>query len=316
MFQIFLYLQFLPLLFNFPGSPSQSRINDKLGTQPAKSPADSVDLIAPGAKLIKISDQFSFTEGPVADKKGNVYFTDQPNDNIWKYDTKGRLMLFMRGAGRSNGLAMDRKGNLISCADANNEIIRIDSKKSMEQIVGKVNGYRLNGPNDLWIDASGGIYFTDPLYKRPYWVHAGPDIPGENVYYYNARTKNVTLVDSTIRKPNGIIGTPDGKYLYIADIGDNKTYRFEITGKGTLANRQLFTSLGSDGLTLDEQGNLYLTGRGITVFNPSGEKISHINVPEGWTANLCFGGKNRDMLFITASKAIYTLNMRVRGARY
>ncbi|RYY22852.1 MAG: SMP-30/gluconolactonase/LRE family protein [Chitinophagaceae bacterium] len=276
---------------------------------------DTSHLVAPGAQLVKISDQFSFTEGPAADKKGNIYFTDQPNDNIWKFDTKGRLNLFMTGAKRSNGLYFDRRWNLLACADANNEIIKIDGKKNIEVLVGKVNGHRLNGPNDLWVDADGGIYFTDPLYKRPYWTHEGPDMPGEHVYYFNPVTKNVTRVDSSLRKPNGIIGTPDGKYLYIADIGDNKTYRFTITGKGTIGEKKLFASAGSDGLTIDHLGNVYLTGSGIGVYNPAGEKISQINVPEGWTANLCFGGKKRDMLFITASKAVYTLKMNVHGTR-
>ena len=311
-------LFFLPaiiLLMSTTGTGPQLSLTEVKQAKQAAVASDTTHLTAPGAQLVKISDQFSFTEGPAADKKGNVYFTDQPNDNIWKFDTKGRLMLFMTGARRANGLYFDRNWNLVSCADANNEIIRIDGKKNIEVLVGKVNEHRLNGPNDLWIDARGGIYFTDPLYKRKYWTHEGPDMPGEHVYYYNPDTKNVTLVDSSLRKPNGIIGTPDGKYLYVADIGDNKTYRFNITGNGTVNDRTLFARAGSDGMTIDHLGNIYLTGKGIGVYNPAGEKISHIDVPENWTANVCFGGKKRDMLFITASKAVYTLKMKVRGTR-
>ncbi|MDB5126261.1 SMP-30/gluconolactonase/LRE family protein, partial [Mucilaginibacter sp.] len=115
------------------------------------------------------------------------------------------------------------------------------------------------------------------------------------------------------KKPNGIVGTPDGNYLYVADIGDNKIYKFNIDTDGTLDDRQVFVQQGADGITLDERGNLYLAGKGITIYNPKGQQIGHIDIPEPWSANVCFGGKNRDMLFITASKAIYTLKMNVRG---
>jgi gluconolactonase len=116
-----------------------------------------------------------------------------------------------------------------------------------------------------------------------------------------------------LKQPNGIVGTPDGKHLFIADIGASKTYKYDIDEHGVLKNKQLFTEQGSDGMTLDEKGNLYLTGDGITVYNPEGKQIEHIAVPAKWTANLCFGGAQRNILFITASEAIFTLQMAVRG---
>jgi len=114
-------------------------------------------------------------------------------------------------------------------------------------------------------------------------------------------------------KPNGIVGTPDGKWLYVADIGDNKTYKYQVNKDGSLSNRRLFVPQGSDGMTLDEQGNLYLTGKGVTIYDATGRKIGNIAVPAGWTANICFGGKDRTTLFITASTAVYTLHMQVKG---
>src|SRR6202012_4756221 len=116
-----------------------------------------------------------------------------------------------------------------------------------------------------------------------------------------------------MHQPNGIVGTPDGKYLYIADIGANKTYKYAINQDGSLTNKQLFVNQGSDGMTLDAEGNVYLTGKGVTIYNPAGVKIGHIDINEPWTANLCFGGKNKDLLFITASTAIYTVKMNVKG---
>jgi gluconolactonase len=115
-------------------------------------------------------------------------------------------------------------------------------------------------------------------------------------------------------QPNGIIGTPDGKYLYVADIGDKKTYKYRANADGTLSDKTLFCSMGSDGMTLDNEGNVYLTGKGVTVFNPAGEQIEQIPVDAGWTANVTFGGKDRHTLFITAQKSLYALRMQVKGA--
>lgn len=270
-------------------------------------------IISEGATPQLIAKQFAFTEGPTVDKKGNVYFTDQPNDKIWKYDTDGKLSVFMDKTGRSNGMYFDKKGNLIACADERNEIWAIDPQKKASVLIADYNGQLFNGPNDLWVHPKGGIYFTDPLYKRPWWKREGERIPGEKVYYLPKNAKQAIVVDSTLQKPNGIIGTPDGKFLYVADIAGNKTYKYEIKKDGTLGNRQLFTEQGSDGMTIDEEGNIYLTGKGVTVYNKNGAKIERIEIPENWTANVCFGGRNRNQLFMTASTAVYTLQMRVKG---
>jgi len=122
-------------------------------------------------------------------------------------------------------------------------------------------------------------------------------------------------VVTDFEKPNGIIGTPNGKYLYIADIKGNKTWRYFINSDGTLSGKKLFAELGSDGMTIDRKGNIYLTGKGVTIFNHSGVMIENIPIPEGWTANVCFGGKDRHLLFITASKSVYGINMKVKGIR-
>jgi gluconolactonase len=135
----------------------------------------------------------------------------------------------------------------------------------------------------------------------------------ESVYYLAPDLKQVTRVIADLKQPNGIIGTPDGKTLYVADIGDGKTYRYRIEAGGSLGDKQLFCKFGSDGMTLDDRGNLYLTGKGVTVFAPSGEQLQHIAVSEPWTANVCFGGKTRHTLFITASKGLYAIEMSVKG---
>jgi gluconolactonase len=270
-------------------------------------------LIAPGATLQLISSQFSFTEGPSVDKKGNVFFTDQPNDKIWKYDTDGKLSAFLDKTGRSNGTYFDHKGNLLTCADEKNEIWSIDPKGKVTVLLKDFEGHRFNGPNDLWEDLQGGIYFTDPYYQRPYWDRKTPDIKGEKVYYLPKGKKEAVVVADDLLQPNGIVGTPDGKYLYVADIKDNKTYRYIINKNGSLQDKKLLIKQGSDGMTLDNKGNIYLTGNGVTVYNKDGKMLTHITIPSKWTANVCFGGKKRNILFITASESVYTLEMNVKG---
>jgi len=260
-----------------------------------------------------ISKQFSFTEGASVDKKGNVFFTDQPNNKIWEYSADGKLTLWMDSTSRSNGTYFDKKGNLVSCADEHDQLISISPKKKIKVLVDNFQGHLLNGPNDVWVTPKGDLYFTDPYYQRGYWERKKPDLPSRDVYYLPKGSSKPVVAATGLKQPNGIVGTPDGKYLYVADIQDNKTFKYTIGSDGKLTDKQLFTEMGSDGMTLDEQGNVYLTGKGVTVFDPKGVKIAYIDIPEPWTANLCFAGKHKDYLFITASTAVYILQMKVKG---
>lgn len=275
----------------------------------------AVAIVAPGASPLLLASEFKFTEGPAPDAEGNVFFTDQPNDRICKWSVDGKLTTFLQPCGRSNGLFFDKEGNLYACADMDNELWKIDPKGNVTVLVKDYKGKKLNGPNDLWMDPQGGIYFTDPHYKRDYWTRdPAMQQEGQYVYYLAPDGKTLTRVATDLVQPNGIIGTPDGKLLYVADIGDRKTYRYKINPDATLSERKLLCSMGSDGMTLDTEGNVYLTGRGVTVFNPEGEQIEQIPIPEGWTANVCFGGKDRDTLFITAMDSLYAVKTRVQGA--
>lgn len=275
--------------------------------------ADSA-IIAPGALVEKLADGFKFTEGPAVDSEGNVFFTDQPNDRIMKWSVDAKLSTFMQPCGRSNGLYFDADGNLWACADEKNELWCIAPSGKPTVVVKDYRQKRLNGPNDLWFRPDGGIYFTDPFYKRPYWNRGPQEQEMQAVYYLSPDRKTLKRVAEDLVQPNGIIGTPDGKILYVADIGAKKTYAYEILPDGGLAAKSLFCELGSDGMTIDVQGNVYLTGRGVTVFDGTGKQIEHIAVPEGWTANVCFGGRDMRLLFITASKGLYGLKMNVQGA--
>lgn len=279
----------------------------------AHSSAQDAGPVAPGAKVQKLAGGFKFTEGPAPDSEGNVYFTDQPNDRILKWSTDGKLSTFLEPCGRSNGLCFDKHGTLWACADEKNELWKIDMKTKEKTVVAREYGGKLlNGPNDIWVRPDGGAYFTDPFYKRDYWKRGPKEQDVQAVYFLSPEGK-LSRVDDRCRQPNGIIGTPDGKVLFVADIGAGKTYRYDIESDGALKNRAEFCPQGSDGMTIDEEGNVYLTGRGVAVYDKSGKKVAQIGVPEGWTANVCFGGKDMKTLFITASTGLYSIPMKVKG---
>ena len=287
-----------------------------LSTVVAIAPVSGVahgQILAPDAVLEKLADSFSFTEGPATDADGNVYFTDQPNDRIHVWTIENTLTTYLEPAGRSNGLCFDSKGFLWACADGRNELWRIGPAKETTVVVKAFEDKLLNAPNDVWVAPDGGVYFTDPFYKRPYWDRGPMEQSCQGVYYV-APEGTVTRVVADMTAPNGLIGTPDGKTLYISDIGDKKTWKYRVSDGGALSEKTLFCDMGSDGMTLDSEANVYLTGDGVTVFNASGERIAHIPVDEPWTANVCFGGKDRDYLFITASTALYRVKTRVTGA--
>jgi gluconolactonase len=277
----------------------------------------SNDIVAEGETPVRVADSYSFTEGPATDAKGDVYFTDQPNNRIYHWDCEsGEITLFTDQSGRSNGMYFDAQGNLIACADMDNQLWSFNMKGQHNILVTDYREKLLNGPNDVWISKDGSYYLTDPYFKRDYWTR-NPDRqqPVEGLYYMAPGSKQLVMLDSTLNQPNGLVGTPDGKHLYVAEAKANRILKYDIQTDGSLTNRQVFANMGSDGMTIDDRGNIYLTGDGVTVFDKNGQKIAYFPIPEDWTANVCFGGKERNILFITASKSVYTLKMLVHGVK-
>ena len=277
---------------------------------------DDAGLIADGAKVEVLSEGYIFTEGPAVDRDGNVFFTDQPNDRIVKYNAAdGSFSDWLKPAGRSNGTKFDKAGNLLTCADEKNELWSISPDKKVTVLISDFGGKLLNGPNDLWIRPDGNLYFTDPMYARDYWKRdKAIQQPGEYVFFFDMKSKKATPAITDLKEPNGITGTPDGKTLYVADLGGGRTFSYSVQPDGTLADKKFFCEMGSDGMTIDAEGNLYLTGHGVTVFDKTGKKVMNIPIPEPWTGNITFAGKDRHLLFITASKKVYGVKMRVKGA--
>ena len=295
-----------------------------------------------------------FTEGTTCAPNGDVYFVEQNSNKIMRWDVvKRKLSVFMHPAGYANGMSFDAAGNLIACADERNELWSISLTKTETMpypeplnpavgekhhpstvtlpahtvlMDGRYEGKLLGGPNDLWIRPDGGIYFTDPYYARSWWT------PGrkqeqelKTVYFLSPDHKTLTRVLADFKSakgvpgtPNGIIGTPDGKTLYVSNIDGNETLSFDVNPDGTLTNRKLICNFGSDGMTLDDEGNLYLTAfghaPGVTVVNvKSGRQIGFIPVPEQ-PANLCFAGKDHRTLYLAARTGFYSIATNVKGA--
>jgi gluconolactonase len=279
----------------------------------ALSTAAAESVVAPGAQLQKLAGDFAFTEGPTGDAAGNLFFVDQPNNRIMEWSVDGKLSTFLQPSGYANGMMFDARGNLIACADEHNQLWSITPDKKISVLVTNFAGKYLNGPNDVWIAPGGAMYLSDPFYSRPWWDHTTMALTNEEVFYLSPDRKTLARVTDDLKKPNGITGTPDGKNLYVSDIGAGRTWRYDIQPGGSLTNKTLFCALGSDGMTIDNEGNVYLTGHGVTVFDKTGKQIDHIDVNEKWSANVCFAGKDRQTLFITASESLYSIRMRVKG---
>ena len=277
----------------------------------------SENVTAPGAKLEKLAGGFAFTEGPTCDRAGNLFFVDQPNNRIMEWSADGKLSTFLQPSGYANGMCFDANGNLIACADEHNQLWSIAPDKTVTVFVTNYQGKYLNGPNDVWVAPDGGIYMTDPFYRRKWWDHTMMALTNQPVFYLSPDHTKLFPVANDLRKPNGITGTPDGKTLYVADIQGDRTWRYDILPDGSLTNKTLAVAKGSDGMTIDENGDLVMcaTGQtnGVSIFNPAGKLIEHIDVPEKWSANVCFGGKDRRMLFITASTSLYSIRMNVNN---
>jgi gluconolactonase len=271
-------------------------------------------VVARGASVEKLAGGFAFTEGPTCDADGNVLFTDQPNDRILKWSTAGRLSTFLQPAGRANGMYFAPGGSLIACADEKTALWSIAPDGTTTVLLDAYANRALNGPNDVWVRPDGGLYFTDPFYPRSWWAYDTRPQDGEHVYFLSADRQRLVRVITDMTRPNGIVGTPDGRMLFVADIGANRTFRYDIAPDGTLSGKSLVVEQGSDGMTLDAEGHLYLTGNGVMVFDSRGEEIERIRISdEKRTANVSFGGKDRQTLFITASTGLYSIRMRISG---
>ncbi len=271
--------------------------------------ADGDGVVAEGAAPALVQDGFMFTEGPACDAEGNVLFTDVRASRIYHWSAGGEITLAREDTGGANGLFFDPHGNLVACEGGNGRVVSIDPQGEVTVVADEYEGLRFNRPNDVWVAPDGGVYFSDPLYGRGELTQ-----DGEHVYYVPpARDRVVRVIDDMVR-PNGLIGTADGRTLFVTDHGGGKTWRYAVNDNGSLGDRALLAEGGGDGMTIDAEGNVYLAADGVLVFGPEGDLIETIQVSERPT-NMTFAGTDRRTLFITARGSVFSISTRVSGVR-
>jgi gluconolactonase len=278
------------------------------------TPTAQADYVPADAKLELLWAEGEFTEGPALAPDGSIVFSDIGN-TIYRFDpaTK-KISVYREKSGRSNGLKFNQKGELIACEGANSgggrRISITDANGQVKTLSDNYEGQRFNSPNDLAIAPSGDVYFTDPRY-----VGDDPrDLDIEAVFLVKPNGKT-TIATKDVTKPNGIIVTADGKTCYVADHHPNKDegrvlLKFGIASDGALTNKKILHSFGQfrgiDGMTIDRDGNIYATAgsgerAGIYVFSPEGKHLAFIKLPGDPTNCVFGGGKEANVLYITAA---------------
>lgn len=271
----------------------------------------------PGAgKVTKVHGGFKFTEGPATNGK-HLYFTDIPNDRIMRTDLKGNLEIFLEPCGHCNGLMFDGNSKLIGCR-MDGELISIDTEtKLVRSLSSKYKDVRFNACNDLVIDKTGGIYFTDPRYSAP---EPWPQV--KEAFYYRSNKGEVTRLGDDIAAPNGIILSPDEATLYVVPSMQKQVFAYTVKSPGVLEGKRVLYEIkqpamkensGGDGLSIDVRGNLYLTtDLGIQIVSPQGKLLGILSIPEQ-PANCSFGGKEMKTLFATSRTGLYSIEMPIPG---
>lgn len=284
---------------------------------PARS-ADLDELLAGPVK--KIVGDCAFTEGPAWHPDGYLLFSDIPNERVLRVNVDGSSSEWLKPSGRANGLMCDRQGRIYACQGGERSVSLMKTNADgigevVSVLASEFEGRPLNQPNDLAIDADGGLYFTDPNY-RPADEPATQPVQG---VYYISTAGEITRVIDDLPRPNGILVTADGKSLYVANIELRQIIKYAIEGPGQLgASEVLFTGeeqedgRGPDGMTLDEHGNIYATYKTLVVLTPAGELIGRVDVGEK-PANCAFGGDDNRTLYVTAQTSLYSIPTKVAG---
>lgn len=283
----------------------------------AEDAPQSIPGLGPVGKVKKLHTGLQFTEGPAADGKGNLYFSDIPANKIYKLDSQGELTTFLEPSTTTNGLMLNAAGNIVA-ASMEGRLIEVDVKtKEIKVLAGEYEGKRFNAPNDVVIDRDGGIYFTDPHFRSPM-----PLPQGVKGFYYHAPDGKVTRLGAVEAAPNGVILSPDEKTLYIIPSMQAEMLAYPVLAPGKIGEQRVFCTLqqaagakngGGDGLAIDEKGNLYITSKlGLQVFSPAGKLLGIIPFPEQ-PANCKFGGPDNKLLYVTARTSLYVVPMEVAG---
>ena len=273
-------------------------------------------LVEKNARVEKVAANFQFTEGPVWNPAGFLLFSDIPANQILKYVPGSSPVVFRSPSGNSNGLTYDHKGRLVACEHGNRRVSRLESDGFVTIIAESYDGKRLNSPNDVVIRSDGTIYFTDPPYGLA--KDQKQDLPYQGVYKVSPDVR-VTLLIQDFDRPNGIALSPDEKTLYVDDSARRHVGAFDVAADGGISNGRVFADLkseregGPDGMKIDRQGNLYVTGPGgLWVFDKGGKHLGTLIMQE-LPANCAWGDADFRTLYMTARTGLYKIRFKVPG---
>lgn len=275
---------------------------------------DIAGLVQAGAQLTQLATGFRIAQGPAVDARGDLSFSDLYHHRIMKWEfATASLNLVREQPGGPDGLFFEADGALLVCELTGRRFARLHPNGQYEIIAEQFEGTPLTGPNDVYVDKAGGIYFSDS-YPGSQITHP----PAHCVYYVApGETKLQRIIDNHY-KTKGIHLSPDGQWIYLADYGGRKVYRHRLLAPGRLGPPELFVDTRCGGLTIDEHGNVYLSTvddyKGILVYAPDGRRLGQIRFPEA-TTNAVFAGPDRDQLIVTTFKSLYALPMSVKGMR-
>jgi gluconolactonase len=274
------------------------------------------NLFAHNASLETVATGFGFTEGPVWDKSGFLYVSDEEINKIFRVYPDGHKEELI-ALGDPDGNTYDPQLRLIDCASVLRAIIRITPDGKYTVLADRFEGNRFNSPNDVVIGPDGAMYFTDPTLDLP--KAEKQEIPFQGVYRLGENGE-VRLLTKELAQPNGLAFSPDGKRFYVDDSDQRNIRVYDFSKDATLTSGRVFGEEPGgkgdgvpDGMKVDEDGNLYVTGpQGIWVWNPQGHHIGTIVIPEQ-PANLTWGDADYRALYITATKSVYKLRTTARG---
>ena len=282
----------------------------------AQSPSGIPGVVAPGVEPQLVQEGFKFTEGPVGNAEGALYFSDIRTNRTYLLETGGKISVVRENTNGGNGLALTKDGHLLTAEGEGKRISRLDRDGKVTTVTDGAEHRPFLAPNDLIVDAKGGIYFTVPGPR--------PVVPGRivHVYYLPAGAKEPIVIDDKIARPNGLTITADGKTLIVDDTLGAIVFAYDIQADGTVANKRTFAELrdipvgqesGADGLALDRDGRIYITTvKGVQVFDREGQYLGTIAVARQ-PANVAFAGPDKRTLYITAREGLYQLTTLAQG---
>ena len=275
---------------------------------------DLTDLV-PEQESTTLAEDLQFTEGPVWHPDGYLLFSDIPANTIYRYATGGRPEPFLTPSGNSNGLTFDSRGRLLACEHGGRRVSRMGAGCVMETLADSFDGKRLNSPNDIVVHSGGSIFFTDP----PYGIDPDPGEQGFNGVYRLDLDGNVTLLSRDMNRPNGLALSLDQSVLYVDDSRNRHVLAYPLNENLGLGEPSVLVDMnveapgGPDGMKVDSEGNLYVTGPGgLWVVTPEGTHLGTIEFPQ-LPANLCFGGDDYRTIYVTARTGLYSIQVNVPG---